>query len=127
MTVSSKGEPAGTTCHNTVDPTVSSQQTVSILPPPSASVEEVRRYIKTLLVTQHNTTYDYAEEVVAKWRLGRGWTLRESSADQFIACFGDDVGPYLYRDVQEDLLAEKRSTTWDAWAQSGTKELYWGK
>ncbi|KAF7591045.1 hypothetical protein BBP40_002005 [Aspergillus hancockii] len=38
----------------------------------------------------------------SRWQLGRPSDLRHASAKSFKHIFGDDVGPYLYRSIQED-------------------------
>ena len=97
-----------------------SQLTCPTLPLPHASVNEVRDYIRGLLVVKYDVTPEKADSLAVKWKLGRGWNLRELTAAQFEEQFGNDLGPYLHRAVQEEKKAEvlakteKTLATWNS-------------
>lgn len=90
-------------------PQTSTQLTAAILPPPSASAEEVRDYIRGVLVVKHGTTPGYAEEFAIKWQLGRGWDLRELGKQKFTQLFGELIGTHLCRDVKEEVNAQNNA------------------
>lgn len=108
-------------------PTDSSQLSSPILPLPSASANEVRDYIRGLLIVKHNTTREYAEDVAVKWRLQRGWHLRGMSAKRFTALFGDEIGPLLHRDVVKEREAQVRAeelSRFEVWQNSDESRDY---
>lgn len=112
------------------EPTAPSKQVQPTLPPPSASVNEVREYIKITLIVKYNTSQEYADEIAMKWTLGRGWTLREYSESDFRRCFGPEIGLSLHRAVKEARKVDTRPTETqelEKWTKRGGPQEYRSK
>lgn len=81
------------------------------LPARSDGPNEVRAYIARVLISELDTTSDYANKTSNLWGPGRGSELRDLSVRDFKATFGDYMGWVLFRIVHEDELEDwKRST-----------------
>ncbi|KAJ4154915.1 hypothetical protein LMH87_000186 [Akanthomyces muscarius] len=99
-----------------------SQATSPKLPAPAASANEVRAYLRDLLITKHNLRNDFAESVSRSWKIGRGWTLRSSPVSAFTKRFGAELGPQLYWAVRHEKKAEtwaKEAEAFRLWRASG--------
>ncbi|KAE8152062.1 hypothetical protein BDV25DRAFT_138225 [Aspergillus avenaceus] len=80
-------------------------------PPTTAGPNAVREYLAGLLVAKHDTSLDFAQEIASHWQLGRPNDLRQASAKHFTKTFGEAVGPYLHRTVQEQIREEWYGST----------------
>lgn len=103
--------PAALSEHAIAETTSKAMPMVTVLPEGEASAEEVRQYIYGNLVTNHNTTEEYAQQVASQWRLGRGWSLHSMSKSRFVQLFGDDIGPYLFTDVNAEINHKRARQT----------------
>ena len=97
-----------------------------ILPRPSASEDEVRDYIRSLLVVKHNIAVETANATATRFYLGRGWGLRAMHLEKYNEIFGTEFGRYLHVDVRQALdaeaLAEDRKE-FESWKHS---QMCWG-
>lgn len=102
------------------------------VPPPEASPAEVRAYLFDILINAHDATPDFAREAADRWKLGRGWDLRDLSAERYGLTLGDDVGPYLLKTVERDLAENIASETaaaeraaWEEWWASSNPRVHY--
>jgi len=75
------------------------------IPPSTATPDEVRAYLASLLRKNHNLPDDQVRRVVAKWTLGTGRELRLYTAQMYLNIFGSEYGWMLYRDVRLELYS----------------------
>ncbi|KAE8381885.1 hypothetical protein BDV26DRAFT_56313 [Aspergillus bertholletiae] len=80
-------------------------------PPASAGPNAVRTYISDILVSKHDASLNFANEVASRWQLGRPNDLRHAAPRTFDGIFGSDIGSFLYRTVQEDIREQWYSST----------------
>ena len=96
-------------------------------PLPLTSVNEVRDYIRGLLVVRYNAKPAYAEDVATRWTVKRSRDLRKLSDKEFIQQFGTQIGPHLYQTIQEEKqvesLAEAEQQI-EAWQKTIRPRLY---
>lgn len=71
-------------------------------PDAAATPKQVRKYLTSLLVKKHDVEPKEAEEIAARWKLGRGKSLILSERHHFSSIFSPDVGPYMYSSMAED-------------------------
>lgn len=81
------------------------------IPPLSSGPTQVRAYIADILKTKHEASSELAEQIAGKWQFGRSIDLRESSLHYFRELFGADMGTFLFRSVQEDVMNEWKTST----------------
>jgi hypothetical protein len=72
------------------------------LPSLSATPSEVRTYFTTLLTTLHFVSEPEAQEIAAKWRIGRGSELRSYDLTIFREIFGVEAGTVLFDYVKSE-------------------------
>jgi len=70
------------------------------VPPSTATPDEVRDYLASLLRRNHNLSDDQVRRVVAHWTIGTGRELRVYTAQMYLDIFGSEYGWTLYRDVR---------------------------
>lgn len=75
------------------------------IPPSTATPDEVRAYLASLLRKNHNLPDDQVRRVVANWTLGTGRELRIYTAQMYLNIFGSEYGWMLYRDVRLELYS----------------------
>lgn len=126
---SSSSSASATTPQSTSQTQVASspQRTSPTLPPPAASVEEVRDYLRELLITKHSFTPERTEEIAVTWGIGRGWTLRALSLENFNKHFGDRIGTHIYLAVhyaKEDEIFVNKLAKMEAWKNSTKSRDY---
>jgi hypothetical protein len=73
------------------------------VPPLTATPDEVRDYLASLLRKRHNLPEDQVRRVVSHWTLGTGRELRVYTAQMYLNIFGSEYGWTLYRDVRLEL------------------------
>lgn len=99
----------------------------SKVPPREARPSEVRAYLTRLLIDEHDATPELAQETAERWKLGRGWDLRDMSEKRCRAILGDDVGPFLFRTVRKDIQDEwdaRKKVVWDRWRTQGYPRMH---
>jgi hypothetical protein len=74
--------------------------------PQQPNPNAVRAYIRHILITKHDATPQFAEEIAEQWHLGRLRDLYDASAGSLIKRFGPDVGPHIFRSVREDIWVD---------------------
>ncbi|KAJ2979362.1 hypothetical protein NQ176_g3301 [Zarea fungicola] len=79
------------------------------VPPPEASPAEVRAYLVDILINAHDATPDFAREAADRWKLGRGWDLRDL-----------DLG----RHMANETAAAERAAWEEWWASSNPRAHY---
>lgn len=79
---------------------MSQKVTTPQLPPADASPAVIRNYIESLLVELHSLTRKEAEDISAKWKLGRGAELISYNIDIYRAIFGIEAGTILFGHVR---------------------------
>lgn len=75
------------------------------IPSSTATPDEVRDYLASLLRKRHDIPDDQVRRVVANWRLGTGRELRIYTAQMYLNIFGSEYGWTLYRDVRLELYS----------------------
>jgi hypothetical protein len=85
------------------------------VPPLTATPDEVRDYLASLLRKRHNLSDDQVRRVVSNWTLGTGRELRVYTAQMYLNIFGSEYGWTLYRDVRLELYR----TVPKNWLQDG--------
>jgi hypothetical protein len=85
------------------------------VPPLTATPDEVRDYLASLLRNRHNLSDDQVRRVVSNWTLGTGRELRVYTAQMYLNIFGSEYGWTLYRDVRLELYR----TVPKNWLQDG--------
>jgi hypothetical protein len=85
------------------------------VPPLTATPDEVRDYLASLLRKRHNLSDDQVRRVVSNWTLGTGRELRVYTAQMYLNIFGSEYGWTLYRDVRLELYR----TAPKNWLQDG--------
>lgn len=88
-----------------------SETQADTLPPPTATPDEVRDYLTSLLKNKHSVPDDHARRVVARWTLGTGRELRNYTPQMYLDIFGREEGWFLYRDVRMDLYRSRTVTS----------------
>lgn len=97
--------------------TDSVNEPITKVPRPEATTGEVRAYLLHILTTKHDVAPDEAKEIAARWKLGRGWDLRNLSKRRYGETFGDDIGPFFIKTVDNDITDEKAAETDAKWAR----------
>lgn len=93
-----------------------SEAQAETIPPPTATSDEVRAYLNSLLRDRHNLPDDHARRVVARWTLGTGRELRSYTPQMYLDIFGREEGWFLYRDIKMDAYKAKKKTWWQRYA-----------
>ena len=81
------------------------------LPRPEAPPREIRKYLVHSLIHKHDVSPDSAQEMADRWKLGRGWDLREMRDSGFCELFGKEIAPYLKRTIAQEARDEKEAAT----------------
>jgi hypothetical protein len=88
------------------------------VPPSSATPDEVRDYLASLLRKRHDLPDDQVRSlrcVISQWTIGTGRELRIYTAQMYLNIFGSEYGWTLYRDVRLEL----HRTVPKNWLQDG--------
>ncbi|KAJ5650479.1 uncharacterized protein N7484_004202 [Penicillium longicatenatum] len=93
---------------------------LSNFPPDDAGPRQIRQYLTNHLMTKHDTTTEFAEQIASLWQIGRGVDFRQTSINihSFSKIFGETVSPALQRSVHDEC--------WNQWraSQLGTLSLW---
>jgi hypothetical protein len=87
----------------------------STIPASTASPDEVRDYLASLLTKRHNLPDDQVRRVVAQWTIGTGRELRVYTAQMYLDIFGTEYGWTLYREIMLEIHRNKPKN----WLQDG--------
>lgn len=81
-------------------PTYEQSTDVEESPEATATPEEVREFLRRLLIAKRNLTAEHAERVAAKWTTGTGQELRGYPPLMYFEVFGREDGWAVYKEAQ---------------------------
>lgn len=87
-----------------------SEPQADALPPPSATSDEVRDYLASLLKNKHKLDDDHVRRVVSRWTIGTGRELRSYTPQMYLSIFGREDGWVLYSDIKLDIYQSQTKT-----------------
>lgn len=82
-------------------------QPAPTLPRPAAPPEEVRLFM-TYLLREQGISQSDAQDVAARWKIGRGREMGSYDPSIYFEIFGAEYGWILYREIKLHIHEDKR-------------------
>lgn len=90
-----------------------SETPAAALPSETATSDEVRDYLTSLLKNKHNLADDHVRRVVSRWTIGTGRELRSYTPQMYLGIFGREDGWMLYRDIKLEIYQTRKKGFWE--------------
>ncbi|KAM0719501.1 hypothetical protein Q7P37_003630 [Cladosporium fusiforme] len=90
-----------------------SEAQVDALPPKTATADEVRDYLTSLLKNKRGLPEDQVRRIVSHWTIGTGRELQTYTPQMYLSVFGSEDGWALYSDVRLEIYRMEGKSFWE--------------